>query len=120
MVKSRGGILNLKRNGLRQSEAKRCLAVVNGTNALIAAMVQLDIGGGDEVIVPPYTLIATVIAILQTGAMPVFVDTDPETFQMDPNKIEAKITPRTRAIHAGSYPRIACRYDKDNGNCKKA
>ena len=78
--------------------AKRCLAVVNGTNALIAALVQMGIGGGDEVLVPPYTFIATVAAILQTGAMPIFTDTDPETFQIDPNKIEAKITPRTRAI----------------------
>ncbi|MCX6222678.1 MAG: DegT/DnrJ/EryC1/StrS family aminotransferase [Bacteroidia bacterium] len=77
---------------------KRCLAVVNGTNALIAALVQLGIGGGDEVIVPPYTFIASVVAILQTGAMPIFVDTDPETFQIDHDKIEAKITPRTRAI----------------------
>jgi len=78
--------------------AKRCLAVVNGTNALIAALIQLGIGGGDEVLVPPYTFIATVQAILQSGAMPVFVDTDPETFQIDHNKIEAKITPRTKAI----------------------
>jgi perosamine synthetase len=78
--------------------AKRCLAVVNGTNALIAALIQLGIGGGDEVIVPPYTFIATVVAVLQTGAMPVFVDTDPETFQIDPGKIEDKITPRTKAI----------------------
>jgi dTDP-4-amino-4,6-dideoxygalactose transaminase len=78
--------------------AKRCLAVVNGTNALIASLVQLGIGGGDEVLVPPYTFIATTVAILQTGAMPVFVDTDPETFQIDHNKIEAKITPRTKAI----------------------
>lgn len=78
--------------------AKRCLAVVNGTTALIAALVQLGIGGGDEVIVPPYTFIATVQAVLQTGAMPVFADTDPETFQVDPGKIEAKITPRTKAI----------------------
>lgn len=77
---------------------KRCLAVVNGTNAIIAALVNLGIGGGDEVIVPPYTFIATVIAVIQTGAMPVFVDTDPETFQIDAEKIEAKITPRTRAI----------------------
>ena len=77
---------------------KRCLAVVNGTNALIASLVQLDIGGGDEVIVPPYTFIATVAAVLATGAMPVFVDTDPETFQIDPDKIEAKITSHTRAI----------------------
>ena len=74
--------------------SKRCLTVVNGTNALITALIQQGIGGGDEVLVPPYTFIATVVAILQTGAMPVFVDTDPETFQIDPDKIEAKITER--------------------------
>lgn len=78
--------------------AKRCLAVVNGTNALIASLAQLDIGGGDEVIVPPYTFIATVAAVIATGAMPVFVDIDPETFQIDPEKIEEKITSRTKAI----------------------
>jgi perosamine synthetase len=78
--------------------AKRCLAVVNGTNALIASLVQLGIGGGDEVIVPPYTFIATVISVLQTGAIPVFVDSDPETFQIDVDKIEAKISSRTKAI----------------------
>lgn len=78
--------------------AKRCLAVVNGTNALIAALNQFDIGAGDEVIVGPYSFISTFICILQNGAMPVFVDTDPETFQIDADKIEAKITPRTRAI----------------------
>jgi len=77
---------------------KRSLAVVNGTNALIASLVQLDIGGGDEVIVPPYTFIATVAAVLATGAMPVFVDTDPKTFQIDTEKIEEKITSRTKAI----------------------
>ena len=78
--------------------ARRCLSVVNGTNALICALANFDIGGGDEVLVPPYTFIATIQAVLQNGAMPVFVDTDPETFQMDADKIEAKITPRTRAI----------------------
>lgn len=78
--------------------AKRSLAVVNGTTALIASLVQLGIGGGDEVLVPPFTFIATVAAILQAGAMPIFVDTDPETFQIDPAKIEAKITSRTKAI----------------------
>lgn len=78
--------------------SKRCLATVNGTNALIASLVQLDIGGGDEVITPPYTFIASVQAILMAGAMPVFVDTDPETFQIDADKIEARITPRTKAI----------------------
>jgi perosamine synthetase len=77
---------------------KRCLAVVNGTNALTTALLQLGIGGGDEVIVPSYTFIGTVAPVLATGAMPVFVDTDRETFQIDVTKIEAKITPRTRAI----------------------
>lgn len=77
---------------------KRCLSVVNGTNALITSLLQMDIGGGDEVIIPVYTFIATAAAVLATGAMPVFVDTDPETFQIDPAKIEQKITSRTRAI----------------------
>ncbi len=78
--------------------AKRCLAVVNGTNALNTALAQLEIGWGDEVLVTPYTFIASVSCIIFNGAIPVFVDVDPETFQMDPEKIEAKITPRTRAI----------------------
>jgi perosamine synthetase len=78
--------------------AKRCLAVVNGTNSLIVALRMLNVGGRDEVIVTPYTFIATISAILEVGAMPVFADVDPETFQIDPAKIEKKITSRTRAI----------------------
>lgn len=78
--------------------AKRCLTTVNGTHALITALKNLDVGGGDEVIVTPYTWIATTQSILQTGAIPVFVDVDPDTFQIDPAKIEAKITPRTKAL----------------------
>ncbi|HRP31275.1 MAG TPA: DegT/DnrJ/EryC1/StrS family aminotransferase [Agriterribacter sp.] len=87
--------------------AKRCLTVVNGTNALIVSLIQLGIGAGDEVIVPPYTYIASPQSILVTGAIPVFVDTDPVTFQIDPTKIEAKITSRTKAImpvHLGGFP----------------
>lgn len=78
--------------------SKRCLSVVNGTNALNASLAQLEIGWGDEVLVTPYTFIASVSCILYNGAIPVFVDIDPETFQMDPDKIEEKITPHTRAI----------------------
>lgn len=78
--------------------AKRCLTVVNGTNALNTSLAQLEIGWGDEVLVTPYTFIASVSCILFNGAIPVFVDIDPETFQMDPDKIEEKITPHTRAI----------------------
>ena len=78
--------------------SKRCLALVNGTNALNASLAQLEIGWGDEVLVTPYTFIASVSTIVFSGAIPVFVDVDPETFQMDPEKIEEKITPDTRAI----------------------
>ena len=78
--------------------AKRCLAVVNGTNALITALAQLGIGAGDEVILPPYTFIATAQAILMNGAIPVFCDIDPATYQIAPRRIESKITSRTRAI----------------------
>lgn len=80
------------------NKVKRSLTTVNGTTALITALAQLDIGGGDEVILPPYTFIATLTAIVANGAMPVFADIDPETFQIDPKKIEEKITPRTKAI----------------------
>lgn len=78
--------------------AKRCLTTVNGTNALICAIKNLDIGAGDEVITTPFTFIATPLSILQNGAMPVFADIDPDTFQIDPDKIEAKITSRTKAL----------------------
>jgi len=77
---------------------KRSLMTCNGTNALVVGLNQLGIGAGDEVLVPPYTFIATIQAVTTNGAMPVFVDVDPNTYQMDPSKIEAKITPRTKAI----------------------
>jgi len=78
--------------------AKCCLTTVNGTNVLICAMINLDIGGGDEVITTPFTFIGTTVAILQTGAIPVFADIDPSTMQIDSDKIESKITSRTKAI----------------------
>ncbi|MDX9754536.1 MAG: DegT/DnrJ/EryC1/StrS family aminotransferase [bacterium] len=77
---------------------KDCLAVTNGTNALLCALDALDVGPGDEVLVPPYTFVATVNVVLMRFAVPVFVDTDRNTFQMDPAKIEEKITSRTRCI----------------------
>ena len=78
--------------------AKHCLATANGTSALFIAMNALEVGPKDEVIVPPYTFIATVNAVLLQHAMPVFVDSDRETLQIDARKIEAAITPRTRCI----------------------
>ena len=74
------------------------LAVGNGTDALQIAFMALGIGKGDEVITPAFTFIATAEAAALMGAKPVFVDIDPQTFNMDPAKIEALITPNTKAI----------------------
>ena len=96
---SRSSLVNeFEEEWARALGAKRSLAVVNGTNALITSLIQLGIGGGDEVIIPPYPFIATAAAVIATGAIPVFADVDAETFQINPEKIEAKITTRTRAI----------------------
>jgi len=78
--------------------AKRCVCTVNGTNALLTALHVLDIGVGDEVIVSPYTFIATYNVVIGSSALPVFADTDPETFQINPDKIEERINENTRAI----------------------
>src|SRR5262245_8220259 len=75
-----------------------CLATANGTSALLVTLNTMGVGHGDEVIVPPYTFVATINAILQVGALPVFVDSDRESLQIDARKIEAAITPRTVAI----------------------
>ena len=75
-----------------------CIAVNNGTSALIAPLWSLDLKPGDEVITTPFTFIATSNAILIAGGKPVFVDIDPETYLIDPNKIERAITENTRAI----------------------
>lgn len=78
--------------------AKYCLAVSSGTTSLITSMNMVDVGPGDEVIVPPYTFSATINVVLLQHALPVFVDTDIETFQIDATKIEAAITENTRCI----------------------
>jgi len=70
----------------------------NGTAALEIALRALEIGCGDEVIIPPYTFIATASAVLAVGATPIFVDIQPDTLNIDPLQIEAAITSRTRAI----------------------
>jgi perosamine synthetase len=76
------------------------VATANGTVSLHLAFAALGIGPGDEVIVPTFTYVASVNAIAYTGATPVFVDSDPVTWNLDPTLIEAAITPRTRAIEA--------------------
>lgn len=75
-----------------------CLTVANGTVAIEIMLRALDIGPGDEVILPPYTFIATATAILMVGATPVFADIDPRSNTIDPRAVAAAVTPRTRAI----------------------
>jgi perosamine synthetase len=74
------------------------IAVANGTVAIDVAVAALNIGAGDEVILPTFTIISCAAAIVRAGAVPVLVDADPVTWNMDVTRIEAAITPRTRAI----------------------
>lgn len=77
---------------------KHCISASSGTDTLMIAMMALGIGPGDEVITSPFTFIATGEMIALIGATPVFVDIDPQTYNIDPSKIEAAITPKTKAI----------------------
>jgi len=79
-------------------QAKRGIGLANGTDALHLALRALDIGPGDEVITVAFTFMATAGAIGLVGAKPVFIDVNPETYNMDVNKIVEKITPKTKAI----------------------
>src|SRR5689334_15575681 len=79
-------------------EVKHCIGVGNGLEALHLILRAYDIGEGHEIIVPSNTYIATWLAVSYTGAKPVHVEPDPRTCNIDPARIEAAITPRTRAI----------------------
>ena len=100
-ISSKGKYISRFEEGFARSVGVgHAASVCNGTVALHLALVALGIGPGDEVIVPTLTYIASVNAIAYTGALPVFVDALPDTWQMDPADVERKLTARTRAIMA--------------------
>ena len=99
--------------------AKYCLATSSGTNAIITAVRGLDIGAEDEVITTPYTFAATIHPILLANALPIFADIDAETWQIDPAKIEAKITRNTVAILPVHIIGGICDMDRINAIAKK-
>ena len=95
----------------RLTGARHCIATANGTSALYASLAGLDVAPGDEVILPPYTFVATLNVVFLQYALPVFVDSDPETFEMDARKLEAAVTDRTAVIMPVHLGGNACDLD---------
>ncbi|MCS7238496.1 MAG: DegT/DnrJ/EryC1/StrS family aminotransferase [Thermoguttaceae bacterium] len=107
-MKGTGAVVQLENRFAQLVGAKYCLATGSCTQALHTALHAVGVEAGDEVLVSPCTFIASVQAILVNGALPVFVDVDINTFQMDPSKIEALITPETRAIEPVHIAGLPC------------
>ncbi len=99
--------------------SKYALTCVNGSVALRLALIACGVKPGDEVIVPPYTFIATASIVIEANCVPVFVDIDPRTYNMDASKIEAAITSRTKAIIPVHFAGQACEMDEIIAVAKK-
>ena len=92
--------------------ARFAVSSVNGSVAIRLALIASGVRPGDEVIIPPYTFIATATVVLEANCVPVFVDIDPETYNLDPARIEEAIGPRTRAIIPVHFGGQACDMDR--------
>lgn len=99
--------------------AKHCITVASGTEALLISLMAMGIQPGDEVITTPFTFVATAEVIVLLGAKPVFVDIEPDTCNIDVTKIEAAITPRTKAIMPVSLYGQPCDMDEINAIADK-
>lgn len=95
----------------RLTGSPKALLTTSCTHALEMAALLLNLGPGDEVIVPPFTFVSTVNAVVLRGATPVFVDVRPDTLNLDERLLEAAITPRTRAVLLVHYAGVACEMD---------
>ena len=95
----------------RSLRAEHVYLTTSCTHALEAAMLAMDLAPGDEVIVPSFTFVSTVNPVLLRGARPVFADIDPATLNLDPDDVEKRITPRTRAIVPVHYAGVSCDMD---------
>ncbi|NWG04819.1 MAG: DegT/DnrJ/EryC1/StrS family aminotransferase [Syntrophaceae bacterium] len=103
VFKTQQFILGAQVQALEEKIAQYCrsqyaIGVASGSDALLLSLMALDIESGDEVLLPPFTFFATAGSVSRLGAIPVFVDIDPDTYNIDPTKIEEKITSRTKAI----------------------
>ncbi len=112
-------VAELERTLAQHTGTKHCLAVASGTDALLIPMMALGIGPGDEVITTAFSFIATAETIVLSGASPVYVDIDRKTFNIDPKKIEAAITPKTKAIMPVSLYGQAADLEEINAIAKK-
>jgi dTDP-4-amino-4,6-dideoxygalactose transaminase len=91
-------VAELEREVAAYCGTKHAIGCASGSDAILLALMAVDVGPGDEVITTPYSFFATVSAITRLGATPVFVDIQPDTFNLDPTKLESKITNKTKAV----------------------
>ena len=111
-------VAEFERKFAEYHQAKFAVAMVNGTAALRLALVAAGIGAGDEVIVPPYTFLATASAVVEANATPVFVDLELDTFNIDPQRDPRGNHSPNQGDHSRTPGRAALQHGRDHGPCR--